>query len=509
MGDGQKTAAHGTRRGLFLEPGKRLGQRLAEPLVVGVLVVGILLGLLLGWVVWPVQWYDTDPSDLRLQHQVDYVILASDSLAVTGDVAAASQRLAELTDDDTTWHQVANLVEKVAAEREADGDLASALRLRRMAQAAGLPLATSTEFSPRSGADGPSALPYVLAAVALVGIGVAGYLYRMRFAQAQAAPRPSTPATWLSRAAPATAMAVPPARSSTLDLQGEEDDDLLDDDDLLVDEDDDAFVQGDDLEDEWDDETVPETPVVEPPRDEGDLPAIPRPPAGVRPGNGDAFLGGGGDGDEDAAADDEEVDDWGDEDEVVDDLAADDEAPTDETPAGVVPAQKVAAPERLERGARAQVVEALDVPPDALGLFEAEYILGDDDFDASFTIESPDGEFLGECGVGLTDVLDVESGVQRADAFEVWLFDKGDIRTVTKVLVSEQAYRDEARSARLAAKGDLVIAQPGLEVTLETLSLRVTVTLRDCEFAEGSDGPEGYFVRLDLELLAESSDAVP
>jgi hypothetical protein len=222
----------------------------------------------------------------------------------------------------------------------------------------------------------------------------------------------------------------------------------------------------------------------------------------MRPGNGDAFLR---EAPDDAARAAEDADD--------EDLVADEE------PAAESYAAPVAAPERVVRGADAPTkvgggrvipnASSADVPPDALGLFEAEYILSDDDFDASFTIESPDGEFLGECGVGMADVLDVEGGVQRADAFEVWLFDKSDIRTVTKVLVSEGAYHDEARSARLAAKGELVVAQSGLEVILETLSLRVTVTLRDCEFAEGSAGPEGYFVRFDLEMLAEPGDAVP
>ncbi|GAG15265.1 unnamed protein product, partial [marine sediment metagenome] len=56
-----------------------------------------------------------------------------------------------------------------------------------------------------------------------------------------------------------------------------------------------------------------------------------------------------------------------------------------------------------------------------LGEFQAQYHLGDDQFDASFTINSPKGEFLGECGVGISDALSTE-GAQRVSAFEVWLF---------------------------------------------------------------------------------------
>ena len=67
------------------------------------LFVGIGLGLLFGWQVWPVQWYDTDPSDLRAEHQEDYILMIADSLAVNGDGDLARKRLTELTDDDTSW----------------------------------------------------------------------------------------------------------------------------------------------------------------------------------------------------------------------------------------------------------------------------------------------------------------------------------------------------------------------------------------------------------------------
>ena len=46
-------------------------RRYALLLVVAGLLAGIGIGLVLGWQVWPVSWYDTDPSDLRVQHQID------------------------------------------------------------------------------------------------------------------------------------------------------------------------------------------------------------------------------------------------------------------------------------------------------------------------------------------------------------------------------------------------------------------------------------------------------
>jgi len=147
---------------------------------------------------------------------------------------------------------------------------------------------------------------------------------------------------------------------------------------------------------------------------------------------------------------------------------------------------------------------SLDTGP--LGVFEAKYVLGDDDFDCSFGLESPDGEFLGECGLGITDVLG-SGEPQRVDAFEVWLFDKGDIRTVSRVLVSEHAYQDEALNARLSAKGELVEAQPGLTLTLETPSLRVSATIADFAYVEDDLLPNSCFSHLEVEMIAEQNDA--
>ncbi len=39
--------------------------------------------------------------------------------------------------------------------------------------------------------------------------------------------------------------------------------------------------------------------------------------------------------------------------------------------------------------------------------FMASYKLGDDLFDDSFSIDSPAGEFLGECGVGISEPIGV------------------------------------------------------------------------------------------------------
>jgi hypothetical protein len=68
-------------------------------LFVGV-ATGLALGLTLTWVVWPVQYYDTDPVDLRPEHKEDYIVLIGAAYAVDGDLARAEARLAKLKEKD-------------------------------------------------------------------------------------------------------------------------------------------------------------------------------------------------------------------------------------------------------------------------------------------------------------------------------------------------------------------------------------------------------------------------
>ena len=69
------------------------------------------------------------------------------------------------------------------------------------------------------------------------------------------------------------------------------------------------------------------------------------------------------------------------------------------------------------------------------------YVLGDDLYDESFSIDTGGGEFLGEYGVGVSETIGVGEP-KKVAALEIWLFDKNDIKTATKVLMSEHAYND-------------------------------------------------------------------
>ena len=131
--------------------------------------------------------------------------------------------------------------------------------------------------------------------------------------------------------------------------------------------------------------------------------------------------------------------------------------------------------------------------------FMSTYMLGDDLYDDSFSVDSPTGEFLGECGVGISDTIGV-GDPKKVTAFEVWLFDKNDIQTVTKVLMSEHAFNDPAIRQRLASKGEPILMAPDGRVVLETATLHLEARVVDMNFGSGALPPNSFFERLTLEL---------
>ena len=456
-----------------------------------------MLGLLLAWQVWPVSWHDTDPSDLRLEHQIDYVIMTADSLAVTGNADVAARRLLELADDDVTIEEIAALVEQVAAEHEVTGDEASALRIRRLAQVTNLPEPADSYRPPRRRAvfaPGSWAMIVLLALFATLGAlawlmmrlrstlpvgiepdtgghpnsarpeairpapaGAGDWVERMRsrIESRRQSPAESEPYRPPSPPEPEPVISIRPADDETSRLWDEPDEPDAEDDweyaeDEVFDEADESAFIGDDL--------APGS------AEDGIAPIQAREP-------------------------EDQIESLEDEQAILDIVSrtlAARQAATEERPAP---------PPRQEADA------------EVLGAFEAEYHFGDDDFDCAFTIETPDGEFLGECGIGISDILAADDA-QRVTAFEVWLFDKSDVRTETRVLASEFAFNDEDTNARLSAKGDLVPAETGAVILLETLSLQLTATIRRVEYLSDGQTPNGVFSFLNIDLVVERPDAI-
>jgi hypothetical protein len=138
-----------------------------------------------------------------------------------------------------------------------------------------------------------------------------------------------------------------------------------------------------------------------------------------------------------------------------------------------------------------------DSPP--VAQYVTTYVLGDDLFDDSFSIDSQSGEFLGECGVGISETIGV-GDPKKVTAFEVWMFDKNDIQTVTKVLMSTHAFNDPGFRGKLESKGEMFPVESHKQVVLETQTLQMVVTVVDMQYGQGALPTNSYFERITLEL---------
>jgi hypothetical protein len=127
------------------------------------------------------------------------------------------------------------------------------------------------------------------------------------------------------------------------------------------------------------------------------------------------------------------------------------------------------------------------------------YVLGDDLYDESFSIDTQGGDFLGEYGVGVSETIGV-GDPKKVTALEIWLFDKNDIKTATKVLMTAHAYNDPAIRARLEPKGELIQVEPQKQVMLETETLQLLANVVDLQYGEGAMPRNSFFERLTLEL---------
>ncbi len=180
---------------------------------------------------------------------------------------------------------------------------------------------------------------------------------------------------------------------------------------------------------------------------------------------------------------------------------------TTTAPATPSPAPAVARP----APARPAVPFAPTAPttaPGGLGRFVASYTLGNDNYDTSFSLETARQEFLGECGMGISETIG-EGKPDKVTAFDLWLFDKADVRTVTQIIMSEYAYNDQSLRAKLAAKGEAVLAEKGRTVQLETQSLRIAAQIVELVYATSpAFPPNSHFQKLTVEIVPSLKEAV-
>jgi hypothetical protein len=132
--------------------------------------------------------------------------------------------------------------------------------------------------------------------------------------------------------------------------------------------------------------------------------------------------------------------------------------------------------------------------------FMSSYKSGDDLFDDLYNVDHPSGEWLGECGVEIADIV-VEGSPKKVCAFDVWLYDKNDSETVTNVLMSNYAFNNADIYAKLKSKGEPCLADSGTTFNLETKTMRMIIRIADMGYGQAENLPlESYFDRVVLEL---------
>jgi hypothetical protein len=460
--------------------------------IAGAFLLGLAIGLVLAWRVWPTQWEDTDPSDLRAEHQRAYVVMVADSYSVTGDANEARERLHQLVDEDNDWASVDTLIAATADDLEQTGNPAAALRVRRMRESFPLPIEPAAPpIATAEPEEAPSPSPrwaLILVTLGIVALALALVIWLVTNEMRK---REGTYESSSEQTLAAEPRRPRPGRALSLDpVPGPGDLGIH------------ATERTEHELPRWDDAAFMAEEEDEIPLDlEGE--------------EEDLF-------DLDEPEQEEEPDGWEDDEEQPlaqrPDLAPEDawhveESTGEPSVAATETVARVVDLPELDDNDLEPVEEPLtatQAPPaqDAapLATFEATYRFGDDDFYHAFTIESPQHEFLGQCGIVISDVLGIE-GAQLVDAFDLWLFETRGTRTMSKVVASEYAYTDDDLSAKLARKGELVLAEEGLVVTLQTESLRLVATIRQVGYREDQVEPDSVFDQLHVELVVEKIGA--
>lgn len=135
--------------------------------------------------------------------------------------------------------------------------------------------------------------------------------------------------------------------------------------------------------------------------------------------------------------------------------------------------------------------------PAPLKRWTGTYTLGQDHYDEFFTIETDSGDFLGESGMGIMEAIP-NTSPKQVMAFDVGLFDKTDITTLSRVVMSEQAYNDPTLRAKIEAnpQAQAILAEPGKSFMLDTSAMRVEAKIDELEYGPGN----AYFNKLKLSL---------
>ncbi|MFN3705232.1 MAG: hypothetical protein ACK4WM_04490 [Thermoflexales bacterium] len=114
--------------------------------------------------------------------------------------------------------------------------------------------------------------------------------------------------------------------------------------------------------------------------------------------------------------------------------------------------------------------------------FSAKYSEGIDDFDESKDLYTAEGELLGECGVSIAERYGLGNSSCPV-AFVVWVFDKADMSSETRILLTPFAASHQAIRHKLEARGTLIeLKSDRLQFEIVTSTMHVEVRVSGVEF---------------------------
>ncbi len=402
-------------------------------------IAGLLIGWwAIGWGVWPVEWRNALPTDLRPDERNAYLQMTAESFAQNKDLRTAQERLASWPADELAKN-LATLQTSLAG-----ANLQSAAQVQSLIAALNLqPAAPTAKPTAKPTAAAPAVVPTDLLTqlrrictvglwvlLFLGGVAVAVVLYR-RWQAAQAAQGGPAIDESLLRERPVERSAQPlaeEARRASPVSRREEPQPLP-----AI-----EWPQAEEIE--------PEPPFLPP--EEVVRPTQARPPA-YRP----------------AAA-------------------------------GVTPpAARPAEPPRRPPTAAATAGQFIKV-----GEFRAGYQMDESDYDEAFDINDIGGAHIGQCGLALNDPIG--KARDQAAAFQAWLWDANDPDTQVKVLMSEGAYRDVGLRDQLAGaeQHPIIQARPGADFELQTHKLLLRGTVERMDYA-AAEPLNGVFAELAVRMI--------
>jgi hypothetical protein len=118
-------------------------------------------------------------------------------------------------------------------------------------------------------------------------------------------------------------------------------------------------------------------------------------------------------------------------------------------------------------------------------------------YDESYEIELESGEFLGQSGAVISESVDPDPV-----AIEVWLFDMFSSKNIAKVFITPAGNNDPAIRSRVEGSvdnpaTDIIVAQPGSDLMIESDKLRLQAKMASVDF-----NANGRYENFRLQILA-------